>query len=217
MIQAILWAGRECQADIISMSFGFPRDDDAISNAIQTVQSERDGGVIVLASAGNSPMEHESFPARHPATIAIYATNCYGTFSEKNAKRPQDGSSVLGTFGDNIPDSLCEQVRTKFPGVCQPGCSVATAVAAGICATMLAYSAVLPSIVKIDGTQSDVQLFKRLGDTHGMKALLYKMAEEQQSGQWFINPISFWMRKWDDLSKYSAIHDCLWDYKLKLQ
>ncbi|KAK1243912.1 hypothetical protein MKX08_002050 [Trichoderma sp. CBMAI-0020] len=39
--EAILWASRHGKADIISMSFGFPDDDQGIREAIETVQKER--------------------------------------------------------------------------------------------------------------------------------------------------------------------------------
>ncbi|KAF4336313.1 thermostable alkaline protease precursor [Fusarium beomiforme] len=62
--QAIRWAGLEAEVDIISMSFGFPHDDDAISIAIEDV--ERSCNIIFVASSGNNAAyQREAFPARH--------------------------------------------------------------------------------------------------------------------------------------------------------
>ncbi|KAL5586814.1 hypothetical protein FOBRF1_016684 [Fusarium oxysporum] len=62
--KAIRWAGLEAEADIISMSFGFPHDDDVISAAIEEVERNRD--ITFLASAGNNAAyQREAFPARH--------------------------------------------------------------------------------------------------------------------------------------------------------
>lgn len=82
---------------------------------------------------------------------------------------------------------------------------------------MLAYGTVLPSLVKFEGRASDASVFKRLWESKGMEALLYKMSKDQPERKWFVDPIAFWMRKSDDHSRYSAIHDCMWDYQLKLQ
>ncbi|KAF5602860.1 thermostable alkaline protease precursor [Fusarium subglutinans] len=81
--QAIRWAGLEAEADIISMSFGFPHDDDVISAAIEDVERNRD--ITFLASAGNSAAyQREAFPARHRSVISMRATDCQGTFNASN-------------------------------------------------------------------------------------------------------------------------------------
>lgn len=198
----------ECKANVVSMSFGFPADHESISNAIHTVQSNRNGSVIFLSSAGNSPTDDVSFPARHPSVISVYATNCYGSFAESNAIAD---SKVLGTFGDQIPDDIFHEFRTKFPGVCQPGSSVATAVAAGISATMLAYITVIPSLLKIPCIPDDVlkRKLQLLWGSKGMEALFYKMALNKHNHRWWVNPIWFWKNKESDFSRCAAIYDCL--------
>ena len=92
--QAILWAGQTGKADIISMSFGLPRDDQGIREAIETVQKERKEDIIFLASAGNSSTDDESFPARHPSVISVYATDCHGSFLKSNSASTSNGASV---------------------------------------------------------------------------------------------------------------------------
>jgi hypothetical protein len=199
------------------MSFGFPMDHQPIKDAIAKVQADRDGSVVFLASAGNSPMEYESFPARHPSVISIYATNCYGTFAESNAKNRSDGPAILGTFGDDIPVELLNDIGAVYPKVCQPGSSVATAVAAGMSATLLAYASFLASLDIAAGgaTNSAKRVFGRLRGSQGMEAVFKGMATEVQSRKWFVNPIGFWMSKQNDFSRQCAIHHWLQEVDIK--
>ncbi|KAK5989428.1 hypothetical protein PT974_10947 [Cladobotryum mycophilum] len=225
--EAILWAGIECQADIISMSFGFPKNHGGISQAIQTVLSERGDAVIFLASAGNSPSEDENFPARHPSVLSIYATNCHGSFSPTNARLREDGPIVLGTYGDDLPANLCENIENKYPKICQPGSSVATAVAAGISATLLAYAAVLPHLKDVDESERNVsaQRLEPLRKGKGMEALFKEMTCSKHGRRWFMDPISFWRDTSDQdaQNKGKGSHDmrfykisaCLHDVKSK--
>ncbi|KAH6989088.1 hypothetical protein BKA56DRAFT_575051 [Ilyonectria sp. MPI-CAGE-AT-0026] len=172
--EAIRWAGRE-GADIISISFGFPREHKGITQAIQEV-SARDGGVVFLASAGNSAYEDEAFPARHPAVISIYATNRYGTFVESNSRRPGNGNNIFGTFSDDITSNINSEFDEAYRGVCQPGSSVSTAVAAGMAAIMLAYVAVLPKLIPSPPSNETLRVLRRVHDSQGMTAVFRAMA-----------------------------------------
>ncbi|OPB36006.1 S8 family peptidase [Trichoderma guizhouense] len=213
--EAIIWAGVECQADIISMSFGFPRDHKGIDNAIKSVQAQRKESILFLASAGNSSFETENFPARHSSVISIYAANCRGTFMETNPRLPHGAAAILGTYGSEVPDKFCEDIQAKHPGVCQPGSSIATAVAAGICATMIAYAELLPYLepsAKGDHRLSQLKLLRRKS---GMEAVLKSMVKKNDdSRMWFVDPISFWRDTSDQdsakhFTRYSEIHSCL--------
>ncbi|KAL8418730.1 hypothetical protein RB594_002080 [Gaeumannomyces avenae] len=207
--EAILWAGQAGKADIISMSFGFPSDDQGIREAIDTVQKGRDGNIIFLASAGNSSAEDESFPARHPSVISVYATNCHGVFLQSNSASTSNGAAVLGTYGDDIPAAIREEFRTTYPKVCEPGSSVATAIMAGISATMLAYASVLPSLVPLQ----EVTVLQRLWTTKGMEAVLYRLAPEDRDHPRLraVKPMWFWKNRPDDHMRYCAICDVLSD------
>ncbi|CAM1506236.1 Fc.00g058770.m01.CDS01 [Cosmosporella sp. VM-42] len=208
-IQAILWAGQN-GADLISMSFGFPQGNTHIDQAIHQVAT---GGrsLVFLASAGNSPHENEGYPARHPAVISIYATNRYGTFTESNSRRPEVGTDFLGTFGDDIPPNIYHEFEQQYPRVCQPGSSVATAVAAGIGAIMLSYAAVLPQFAPARERDEALRIFRRMRDSRGMTAMFQAMAEDKSGGRKFVNPAQFWLRKNKDGPRYHAIFDCLWE------
>lgn len=150
--QAIECAGLTWKADVISMSFSFPKPSMAISDAITRVRKIREKSIIFLASAGNASSDRgEAFPAYHPHVISIYAADPQGTFLKSNPTRSGDGPRVLGTYGDNLPDSILDEMKQFFPeGDFSPGTSVATAVAAGIVATMLSYTAALPVLVQAE-------------------------------------------------------------------
>ena len=236
--QAIRWAGKE-GADIISMSFGFPQDHKGITQAIQEVAA-RDGGTVFLSSAGNSSYEEESFPARHPDVISIYATNPHGRFVESNSRRPNNGSAIFGTFGDNIPPEIISEFETEYRGMCQPGSSVATAVAAAIAAITMAYVAVLPKVLSskpsgetlrmlessCDSQQTVSTLLKalssspsketlralqRVRSSKGMTAVLRVMSQDMSEGRFFINPAQFWRSKGKDEAMYHELCARLWD------
>ncbi|RSL44255.1 hypothetical protein CEP53_011316 [Fusarium sp. AF-6] len=120
----------ECFRDFVDPGSAFQRDSF--------------GHGSLMASSGNSSDEAEAFPARHPDVISIHATSCHGKFLDSNSQRPTHGSYILGTFGNDIPSRITAEFESQYPGVCQPGSSVATAVAAGIAGLMLALIASRP-------------------------------------------------------------------------
>ncbi|KAM0452243.1 hypothetical protein ACHAO4_005453 [Trichoderma viride] len=210
--EAILWAGRTGKADIISMSFGFPYDDQGIREAIETVQKERQEDIIFLASAGNSSTDDESFPARHPAVISVYATDRHGTFLRSNSASTANGAAVLGTYGDDIPDYIKEEFGITYPEVCQPGSSVATAIMAGISATMLIYTTILPSLVSLQGKAAS-SAFQRLRTTKGMEKILHRLVQQDPEHPRLnaVQPAWFWKSRPNDISRYMAFCDTLAD------
>lgn len=211
--QAIFWAGRTGKADIISMSFGFPDDDQGIREAIETVQNERQESVIFLASAGNSSTDNESFPARHPSVISVYATDRYGDFLRSNsASTTTNGAAVLGTYGDDIPDYIREEFGTSYPDVCQPGSSVATAIMAGISATMLIYTTILPSLVLLQGESANIA-FQRLRTTKGLEKILCRLVQRnpEHPRLMAVKPAWFWKSRSNDIDRYMAICEALAD------
>ena len=197
------------------MSFGFPTNDPSIEAAIEKVKSERSGSVIFLASAGNTSNEDENFPARHPSVISIYATNRHGFFSHSNARSKNQGHGCanFGTFGEDMPPDVFQRLRDRFPKACQSGSSVATAVAAGISATMLAYIAHLPSLESSVGDQG-LPILQRAREKEGMEAVFDKISDTLSEGR-FINPVRFWTYKKSHHSRYCAIYECLHDLHVR--
>ncbi|KAJ6260676.1 Tk-subtilisin [Drechslerella dactyloides] len=199
--EAIRWA-EKCEADIVSMSFGFPKESTIIKDAIDEVCKKRNGAMIFLSSAGNSSYDDVTFPANDPAVIAIYATNCYGTFAATNPRNHEDGPHILGTFGDNISEDIYTDMNKLYPKVCEPGSSIATAIAAGIAATLLSYATVLSALVPIP---SKPETFQPLWEKKGMEKMLHKISQDSGQRRRFINPISFWTGK-DDLDRWCDMH-----------
>ncbi|KAK4077923.1 uncharacterized protein Triagg1_3617 [Trichoderma aggressivum f. europaeum] len=167
---AILWAGIECKADIISMSFGFPKNHNGIDNAIRDVLRQREDSVLFFASAGNATFENECFPARQSYVISIHAANCHGTFLETNPRLPEWAPAIWGTYGSDIPDEFITTIQQRHRGVYQPGSSIATAVAAGISATMIAYADVLPYLEPSVKENDGLLRLKLLRQQIGMEA-----------------------------------------------
>ncbi|KAH7236501.1 hypothetical protein BKA59DRAFT_534072 [Fusarium tricinctum] len=204
--QAIRWAALEAEVDIISMSFGFPHDDDGISKAIEDAERSRD--IIFVASAGNNAAyQRETFPARHRSVISVRATDCQGIFSASNPPIIDRNDVVLGTFGDNLPARLNDEITQRFGShICNPGSSIATAVAAGIAASTIAYADVLSTVL---GMQTEKDLVKCLKRTEGMRRLLEKMVPDQTGHCRFINPIWFWSEKADAWRAWAAMYDAV--------
>jgi hypothetical protein len=210
--QALRWAGIECKADIISMSFGFSDAAYDISQAIQEVELRRRNSIIFLASAGNlGPHQNEHFPARHPSVISMRTTNFMGTFSPNNPVHPRNGRSVFGTFGDNIPPRL----QQYQPSVCLPGSSVATAVAAGMAAAFLSYAAILAKIYMTSipsGKHIELE-FKKLWTKDGMEKMFHRMSEDVGEGCRFLNPVKFFCDEPKPFDRFSAIYSCMREVK----
>jgi len=194
--QAIEWATRTHKVDVISMSFGFPETYKAIANIITSVQPQGGDPVVFLASAGNSSYEREKFPAYQHDVLSIRATDCDGTFLTK--KPPQDYERpglVFGAYGDDIPERISSEYGDK---ICQPGSSIATAIAAAIAAIMLAYVESLPFALAFGGKSSagmkdeaieqelgrlreELQDLEKLRTVEGMSLLFNRMAPDKGS------------------------------------
>jgi hypothetical protein len=207
--KAIAWAVRN-GADIISLSLGFPTPDPDIKKAIEKANDS----VIFLASCGNDSNSEENFPARHPSVISIYSTDRHGDFSKANARKrnPFSDQKSFGTYGEEIPDAIFGRIRSRFPGVCSPGSSVATAVAAAIGATMLCYVDHLPDLRGPGGRNEEKDMLKIARRKPGMEALFGVMADDMKSdGGLFINPVWFWTHYNTPQSRDRSISTCLHD------
>ncbi|KAH8704486.1 hypothetical protein GQ44DRAFT_630281 [Phaeosphaeriaceae sp. PMI808] len=201
--KGIIWAGIEQSVDIIFMSLGFPAHDRekyaSISEAIEEVRKQRSERIIFLASAGNSAVfADETFPATHPSVISIRATDSQGAFLKSNPPNKLENAVVIGTIGDDIPSHLV-QFR---PGVCLPGSSAATAVAAGIAAIFLAYGRVLPHTAL---GKKPPQALKNLWRTEGMRDIFLKISDDMGQRRRFLNPWKFFLDYPDDMDKYTFL------------
>ncbi|KAL7933158.1 hypothetical protein V8C35DRAFT_60772 [Trichoderma chlorosporum] len=201
--KAIRYAGKEWEVDVISMSFGFPKFSQPISDAIHDVRETREGTIIFLASAGNDVDRAETYPACDPSVISVYAAESTGAFLRTNPIPSEESRRLLGTYGDNVPDAVLAELRAQFAqGDFSAGTSVATAVAAGVVGQMLAYAALVPYVLRGCGAEG---LYSDLKTTDGMRHMLFGMARSWNGLQYFLNPILFWSYKSDESSMYRAM------------
>jgi hypothetical protein len=193
----------EWKVDVISMSFGFPKYSQSISDAIHDVKRSREGAIVFLASAGNDVDRSEAYPACDPSVISMYAAKSTGVFLETNPM-PSDGDEkprrLLGTYGDDVPEAVLAELRAQYKqGDFGAGTSVATAVAAGIVGLMLAYAALIPHVLFGCGAEG---VYSDLKTTHGMRHMLFGMAKSRNVPQYFINPVLFWSYLSDDSNMF---------------
>ncbi|KAF5662958.1 peptidase S8 subtilisin kexin sedolisin [Fusarium heterosporum] len=198
--EAIRWAAEDCEADIISMSFGFQEEIPEISQAIGEAELKRQKRILFFAAASNSGGNRkEMFPANHDAVISVRSTNSNGAFSDTNPPADPHGPAVYGTLGQDVPSAWLCNVDGELS---KSGSSVATAVAAGIAAMILAFAEA--------GFQSpDVHLHhdvKRLWTRRGMLAMFAKMSEDMGNRCYFISPIKFFSER-DAVRGWAAMID----------
>ncbi|RMZ91634.1 hypothetical protein DV736_g1131, partial [Chaetothyriales sp. CBS 134916] len=201
---AIRHAGEEWEVDVISMSFGFPKFSQSISDAIRDVRKTREAAIVFLASAGNDVNCAEAYPACDPSVISMYAAESTGAFLKTNSMPSEESRRSLGTYGDNVPGAVLAELRQRFAqGDFSAGTSVATAVAAGIVGLMLAYAALVSHELRKFGAE---RVYSDLKTTEGMRHMLFGMAKSCNELQYFINPIRFWSYKSDDLSMFWGMY-----------
>ena len=136
-MQAIDQATNEWKVDIISMSFGIREDHELMSTAISNALNRR---ILLFAAASNDGANlFRAFPAQLPSVFCIHSTDGNGNPSSFNptASETDVNFSLLG-----------EHVSSHWPagmdGHDQPvnvmsGTSVATPIAAGLAASVLAF------------------------------------------------------------------------------
>ncbi|KAI1214234.1 subtilisin-like protein [Annulohypoxylon truncatum] len=185
--EAIKWASEDCEADIISMSLGFAKENQEISNAIYNAVRIRSGRILFFAAASNSGgNDVEWFPACHSSVISIRQTNAKGEFSDNNPPVNMDGPVVYGTLGQNVPSAWLSNVIGE---ITKSGTSVATAIAAGIAAMMLLFA----TIQRRHSTCSPLGVDK-LRTQDGMVALFAKMSQDMGNRTRFLSPLYFFKK-----------------------
>ncbi|KAL7965773.1 peptidase S8/S53 domain-containing protein [Trichoderma sp. SZMC 28014] len=190
-LQAIAWASKEWEADIITMSFGYTEEKQCISYAILDALNDHHGSKLFFAAASNSGSNQvEMFPARHDSVISIRATNADGQYESFNPPRSDNDTVTFGTLGLKVPGAwLSDHIGKK----CQTGTSVATAIAAATAALLIGY------INRIEvGASSEfiLQNVKRKIRTYrGMLALFKALSTET------LNQHSLYLTPWQLLDK----------------
>ncbi|KAL1614892.1 hypothetical protein SLS56_011988, partial [Neofusicoccum ribis] len=183
---AITWATKEWDADIVSMSFGYPEElkvdgKSVISKSIYQASADKDSNVLFFAAAANfGGNQREMFPARHDLVFSMRGTDDRGNFEDFNPPPDFAGPDVFGTLGKDVP-------RLGQDGVVQSGTSIATAIAAGIAAMILGHAKLLLA----ESPSEENEIIRKLWTKNGMWSMFMLMSEKMQEKLRYLYPIRF--------------------------
>ncbi|KAF9772458.1 hypothetical protein IL306_009843 [Fusarium sp. DS 682] len=184
--QAIDWATNECNAHIISISFGYEDDDYLIEMALQ--KAIHSGKLIIAAASNNGGISGRTRPARREGVLCIHATDGKGNKGKMNPS-PLSKSDNFATLSVAVP------LTWKGAAVWKSGTSFSVPIAVGFAADVLEFALykcrnIAPHKLKI------------LYQKRGMEAIFRKMAEERD-GYDFIHPCRLW-EDWEDCGDAAA-------------
>ncbi|KAK4063619.1 hypothetical protein Trihar35433_8327 [Trichoderma harzianum] len=186
--EAITWAVRDCQADVVSMSFGLEDRSDVVLDAILAAYKERK---ILLAAASNGGgNDGIAFPANQREVICVFATDGKGNPSPFNPTftSEMDDGSYFSTLGEAVEvHQLPEPGRAACAKIRKSGTSFATPIAAGIVANLLDYAKAKKNI----GEEN----LRRLHSFSGMISVLKLLAPKKRGGHNYICPWMLWEDK----------------------
>lgn len=143
--QAIISAVDEWKVDMISMSFGYPKNQTdgfkELENAILYAHSK---SVLMFAAASNGGANQDrAYPARDPHVICIHSTDSNGNRSKFSPTALLYDINVA-TIGEAIqsswPVNLCDPDSNPDCVQYKSGTSYATPIAVGIAAFLLQYA-----------------------------------------------------------------------------
>ena len=178
--QAIDWAVDECDAHIISMSFGFEDVNELIDDPIErALKADR---LIFAAASNNGGISGRARPARRSDVICVHASDGKGNKGSMNPT-PMDNTSNFATFGVAVPS------QWRGNKVWKSGTSFATPIAAGFAADVLEFAN--HKCAKLNRRAQ-----RRLRKQEGMEAIFRKMAQKRD-GYDFIHPVRLW-QNWQD-------------------
>ncbi|KAI1286602.1 hypothetical protein F5Y03DRAFT_405879 [Xylaria venustula] len=191
--QAIRWAWKDCNANIITMSFGFDEEikvgnKPVISNAILEALLGTNSEIIFFAAAANDGGNRaEMFPARNTNVLSIRGTDDYGWAQRFNPPPDYNSATCFMTLGLDVPGASLSQSGDAGIDVCKSGTSVATPIAAGIAAILLGYARIHEEeLLNQLGCQHREKLVKLWSRT-GMCALFEDIATEMSKKWSYLN------------------------------
>ncbi|PYH63780.1 S8/S53 family peptidase [Aspergillus vadensis CBS 113365] len=183
---AILHAATTLNVDIISLSLGFPNEDEIIRDAISEAIRIKKGNLLFFAAAANDGSNrHEMFPASMESVISVRATNSAGGFVDEFDPPPVDDEGRLyGTLGHDIPGHAVDETKP-----CS-GCSAATPIMAGIAALLLQYVQHRLS----DRSASSENIRKQIRTKRGMMQIFKAIAVNRGNQRHYVAPFEFFER-----------------------
>lgn len=194
-MEAIEWAAKIAEADIVTMSFGFSEEVEVkqrlvISNAISQALVTRNQRILFFAAAANDGgNQAEMFPARHQSVFSIHATDHLGEFLPLNPAPDSVRSTVFGTLGNKVPGASrsvqSEPASSQSAETSKDGTSAATPIAAGIAAMVLGYARLR--------MKEDAQREKDWGGLfglRGMNIILTELSTQMEEKRRYLAPAS---------------------------
>ncbi|KAL4995394.1 ankyrin repeat-containing domain protein [Aspergillus recurvatus] len=193
--EAITRAAVDWGADIISLSFGYPKEvlvngEPVISNAISRALAQRNQQLLIFAAASNGgPHDMEMFPANSPSVMSIRGSDAKGWLERFNALPDPDGIKSFMTLGQFVPGARLSPENDKGE-VYKSGTSSATPIAAGIAAIILGYARVHEQELKERLGDDQHQLYK-LWQISGMRAMFAAISSESFHRCLSLDPFKF--------------------------
>lgn len=173
--QAIEYAAKECDVDIISLSFGFPHCEKVIESAIHEAEQHKRYSIVFFAAAANEGIHtEEMFPAYLDNVISVHGTEVSGAFVPdfNPPHRPfNKGRPTFGTLGRDVPWNWPEEQTMG-------GCSIATPIAAAIAAATIRCGIIL------HGDKGHKLISSRIGISH----VFQEMSVERPHGYYSVVP-----------------------------
>jgi hypothetical protein len=170
-----MWAVDKCDADIISISFGFEDKNLWIDEAIDYAIGK--GKLIIAAASNNGGLSGRSRPARRECVICIHATDGKGNKGSMNPS-PLRNKDNFATLGVGVPS------RWKGEECWKSGTSFAVPIAVGFAANILEFA-------RYKCPNLNTRDLEMLHKKEGMQAIFRMMAEERDDYD-FIHPNRLW-------------------------
>ncbi|KAH7310636.1 peptidase S8/S53 domain-containing protein [Stachybotrys elegans] len=173
--QAIEWAAKDCDADIISLSLGSEDDHSGIRHAIDRA-SQHYRKLIIASASNDGGRSGRSQPASLPGVICMHATDGDGNCGGINPS-PIIGTDNFATLGIAIYS------QWKEKNVLLSGTSYAVPVAVGFAVCVLEFAKHVCNI--------DAEDLARLTRTDAMSRVFKKMSS-RRDGYDFLWPRHLW-------------------------